>query len=299
MRRDDLHGFVPAAVTPFAPTGEIMWDAFSEVLDFLVRRGATAICIAGDNGESWALDAGERGRLVRHAKDQLGDRVPVILGISAPTMGAVSGYIRAAEENGADALLSMPPTYVLKASDAELTARFAQIADQTDLPVILYNSPRRAGHGLSIDQIERLCDTANVIGIKESERDLFHHVHLLHRLAERISVMTGPAHYILPGFALGARGFIATGPEFIGPSPARLGEIALAPGTETYRSAQHQLTVLYETLMRLGTWPSALKAGLNLIGVPAGVPRDPVMPLGPDDRDTLRRLFDDLGLSRS
>ena len=298
MNRDDLQGFVPATVTPFAETGEIMWDAYSEVLDFLVARGASAICVAGDNGESWALSAEERGRLVRHAKDRLGHDMPVVLGISAPTFGAVSAYIRAAEENGADALLSMPPTYVLKASDDELLGRFTRIAETTTLPVILYNSPRRAGVSLKVDQIERLCDAVNIIGVKESQRDFFHHSHLLHRLSDRISVMTGPSHYILLNYGLGARGFIATGPELVSVRPSELAGIAREPDTPAYRQAQNELTVIYETLMRVGTWPSALKAALELVGVPAGVPREPVMRASAGDVDVLRRMMDDLGLAR-
>lgn len=299
MNRDQLQGFVPAAVTPFSDSGEIMFDAFAAVLDFLVARGASAICVAGDNGESWALSAEERGRLVRFAKDHLGADIPVILGISAPTMKGVSEYIGAAEENGADALLSMPQTYVLKASDDELKARFEKISAATDLPIILYNSPRRAGISLSVDQIENLCNAANIIGLKESQRDFFHHSHLLQRLAERISVMTGPSHYILPAFGLGARGFIATGPEFISARPSDLAEIALAPGSPAFRQAHNELTTIYETLMRVGTWPSALKATLELIGVPAGIPRDPVLRLGPADTDALRAMLDSLGLSRT
>ena len=298
MNRETLRGFVPATVTPFSASGEIIWDAYSAVLDFLVSRGATAICVAGDNGESWALSAAERGQLVRHARDHLGADMPIILGISAPTMDAVSGYIRAAEENGADALLSMPPTYVLKASDDELAARFEKISDATTLPIVLYNSPRRAGVSLSIDQIERLCDSANIIGLKESERDFFHHSHLLQRLSERISVMTGPSHYILPNFGLGAGGFIATGPEFISARPSDLSDIAREPGSAAYLNAHNELTVTYETLMRVGTWPSALKATLELIGVPAGVPRDPVMSASAEGVDALRKMLDRLGLSR-
>lgn len=298
MNRETLGGFVPATVTPFSEGGEIMWDAFSDVLDFLVSRGASAICVAGDNGESWALSAAERGQLVRHAKTHLGAKVPVILGVSAPTFDAVSGYIRAAEENGVDALLSMPPTYVLKASDEELLRRFERISKATDLPIILYNSPRRAGVSLTVDQIERLTDAANIIGLKESQRDFFHHSHLLRRLADRISVMTGPSHYILPCFGLGSRGFIATGPELISARPSELSVIAQDPGSPAFRQAHNELTLIYETLMRVGTWPSALKAALDLIGVPAGLPRDPVMRASAEDVDVLRHLLDRLGLPR-
>lgn len=297
MKPADLHGYVPAVATPFAPSGDIMEDAFADLLDFLVERGASSICIAGDNGESWALSPQERGRLVRLAKDRVD--VPIMLGISAPTWDASAKYIRAAEENGADAVLSMPQTYVLKASEAELMARFEKVHGATDLPVVLYNSPRRMGFSLSVDQTERLADNFNIIGIKESQRDFFYHTHLLERMAGRISVMTGPCHYIMPAFGLGAVGFIATGPEFITAKPSDLRDMALRAPGDAYRQAHYELTVIYEMLMGLGTWPAAFKAALGLIGLPAGVPRDPVMALDDAGLDAIKACFDRLGISYS
>lgn len=296
MNKDDLHGYVPAIATPFNAAGEIMEDAFVDLFEFLIGRGATTICIAGDNGESWALDASERGRLVRLAKDTAKGRVHVMMGISAPTIDASLAYVRAAEDNGADVLLSMPQTYVLKASEAELMARFDAVSAATKKPLVLYNSPRRMGFSLSVDQIERLLNNHNVIGIKESQRDFFHHTHLLARLGGRFSVMTGPCHYIMPAFALGAKGFIATGPEFTDLMPPEMAVVGAAAPDEPYRKAHYQLTVLYELLMGTSTWPAAFKAALNLIGLPAGVPRDPVLPSTPADIDKIKRTFDQLGI---
>lgn len=299
MQKQDLHGYVPAIATPFNDKGEIMEDAFVDLFEFLLSRGATCICIAGDNGESWALNATERGRLVRLAKDTAKGRVPVMMGISAPTIDASLAYVKAAEDNGADVLLSMPQTYVLKASEAELMARFDKVSAATNLPLVLYNSPRRMGFSLTIDQTERLLDNHNVIGIKESQRDFFYHTHLLKRLGHRMSVMTGPCHYILPAFALGAKGFIATGPEFTAARPSDMAAIGAGTPDDTYRDTHYQLTVLYELLMGTGTWPAAFKAALNLIGQPAGVPRDPVLPLTDADTDKIKRCFDELGISYS
>lgn len=297
MNKDDLHGYFPAIATPFNAAGEIMEDAFADLFEFLIARGATGVCIAGDNGESWALSAAERGRLVRLAKDLAKGRVHVMMGISAPTIDASIAYIKAAEDNGADVLLSMPQTYVLKASEAELMARFDRIAAATKLPLVLYNSPRRMGFSLTIDQTERLLNAHNVIGIKESQRDFFYHTHLLNRLGDKMAVMTGPCHYIMPAFALGAKGFIATGPEFTMTKPSEMAAIALGAPNDLYRKTHLELTVLYEMLMGLGTWPAAFKAALNLIGQPAGVPRDPVMALAPSDVDKIRKTFDQLGIS--
>ena len=296
MNKSDLHGFVPAIVTPFSSTGEIMLDAFEEIFEFLIARGATTICIAGDNGESWTLSASERGQLARHAKDKSGGRVKIMMGISAPTIDSSLDYIKAAEDSGVDVLLSMPQTYVLKASDREVMHRFDQVSAATKLPLVLYNSPRRAGFSLSVDQIESLTNHHNVIGIKESERDFFHHTKLLSRLGNKLSVMTGPCHFILPNFALGAAGFIATGPEFTDMLPSDMAKAGRNESEEAYRHAHNQLTSLYELLMGTATWPAGFKAALNLIGLPAGVPRDPVLAATTEDIDRIKNTFDQLGV---
>ncbi|MCT4607616.1 MAG: dihydrodipicolinate synthase family protein [Pelagimonas sp.] len=297
MHKEDLHGYVPAIATPFDEKGNIMEDAFVDLFEFLIARGATSVCIAGDNGESWALNADERGRLVRLAKDTAKGRVHVMMGISAPTIDASLAYVRAAEENGADALLSMPQTYVLKASEAELMTRFEKVSAATDKPLVLYNSPRRMGFSLTVDQTETLLNHHNIIGIKESQRDFFYHTHLLSRLGDKLSIMTGPCHYIMPAFGLGAKGFIATGPEFTDLLPSDMAAVGTSAPDETYRKAHYQLTVLYELLMGTATWPASFKAALNLIGQPAGVPRDPVLPATQADIDKIKRTFDQLGIS--
>jgi 4-hydroxy-tetrahydrodipicolinate synthase len=108
--------------------------------------------------------------------------------------------------------------------------------------------------------------------------------------------MIGPCHYIFPALALGAAGFIATGPELLGAAAGRLTALGTqAPGPEQAR-LHYQLTVLYEMLMGTGTWPAALKAALTLLGQPAGVPRDPVLPLPPAQLAALRRTMIELDL---
>jgi 4-hydroxy-tetrahydrodipicolinate synthase len=296
LTRETAVGPIPAVVTPFTDTGEIMEDAFREVVERQIAIGAGGICVAGDNGESWALDAAERARLTRLAVDQARGRVPVVMGASAATAKATIAYGRAALEAGAAALLVMPQPYVLKASRDELLRRFAALAEAVDLPIVAYNTPRRSGIDLTVDDIVAICDAAPVVAIKESSRDFFHHTHLLDRLRDRISVLTGPSHYILPCVGLGARGFIATGPELLGKDCARIMPLGSAAPSAEYREMHRRLTVLYQMLMGTGTWPAALKASLNLLGWPAGVPREPVMPLAGAELEKIRRTLGELGL---
>lgn len=289
-------GFIPAVVTPFDGKGAIVEESFEALVDWLIGCGATAIAVAGDNGESWTLDAEERARLTRLAVDTSAGRVPVVVGVSAPGAAQTIRYAQAVVDAGAAGVLAMPQTYVLKATRDELMRRFEALAGAVDTPVILYNSPRRTGINLTPADVEALLDVAPIVAIKESNRDFFHHTHLLERLRERIAVLVGPCHYIFPGIALGAKGFIATGPELLGPVAGRLTEMAAAaPGPEM-RALHYKLTVIYQTLMGVGTWPSSFKAALSLIGQPAGVPRDPVLPLAGPDLDVLRRTLEELGL---
>lgn len=296
LTRDGLRGFVPAVVTPFDTAGAIQEEAFRQIVERMIGDGAGGICVAGDNGESWSLSLEERARLTRLAVDQAAGRVPVIAGASAPGSAQTIAYARAARDAGAAAVLVMPQTYVMKATRSELLRRFETLARGVELPVVLYNSPRRAVIELSVDDVEAICGVAPVIGIKESNRDFGHLTRLLMRMGERIAVLVGPAYYILPGVALGASGFLSTAPEFLGPAAGRLMEIGRGAPDAGFVEAHGRLTVLYETLMSLGTWPAALKAGLGLLGLPAGVPRDPVLPLEPAAVEKLKATLERLGL---
>jgi 4-hydroxy-tetrahydrodipicolinate synthase len=296
LDQHSLKGFVPAIVTPFAPSGEIMMDAFSDLVGWLIDIGADGICVAGDNGESWTLDVEERGRLTRVAVDRAAGRLPVLTGCSAPSSTQTIRYARAAAEAGAAGLLLLPQTYVLKATREELLRRAEALAKAVSLPIVAYNSPRRTGIDLTLDDLDALMGVAPIIGIKESNRDFFHHTHLLEKFRDRLAIMVGPCHYIFPGLALGAKGFIATGPELLGKQAGHLTALGTqAPGPEQ-AALHYKLTVLYQMLMGTGTWPSAFKAALTLLGQPAGVPRDPVLPLPPEQVDSLRRTMAELGL---
>ena len=297
MNKEDLHGFVPAVVTPFNVAGDIMEDEFISLVKWLIGQGATAICVSGDNGESWALSAAEKGRLTRLAVDASAGDVPVITGCSAPTLINSVSIALEAKENGASAVLSMPQTYVLKTTRDELLGRFEKLNAAIDMSIIAYNSPRRAGLNLSVDDIGAIMDVAPIIGIKESNRDYFHHSHLINRYADKMAIMVGPCHYIMSGIALGAHGFIATGPEFLGDDTRNITALAKQKPSGKQAEIHHKLTVIYELLMGHSTWPAAFKAALNLIGQPAGVPRDPVYAATPDVVDEIRKTFEKLGIS--
>jgi 4-hydroxy-tetrahydrodipicolinate synthase len=291
-----LKGFVPAVVTPFNSSGEIQFGDFETIIRWCLDIGAGGICIAGDNGESWALSIDERRALLAAARSIVNGRVPLILGSSAATTRQSIHYAEVAATEGADAILLMPQTYVLKATRSELLAHFRKVAAAVRIPIVLYNSPRRSGISMSVDDISAVADAAPVVALKESSRDVDHLSHVIHRLGRRVAIMTGPAPFIFLGAALGAAGFIATGPELLGKTATRLMDVGRAAPNEDYRQLHHSLTVLYQTLMGLGTWPAALKAALNAIGLPAGLPREPVEALSSADQAKMISVLRELSI---
>jgi 4-hydroxy-tetrahydrodipicolinate synthase len=293
----EIAGNIPAVVTPFDEVGAIDWDAFATLLEWHIARGVDGICVAGDNGESWALSFEERQELATRAAETIDGRVALVVGATATSNRRSAELAAMAAGAGADAVLLMPQTYVLKASRDELVARFALVAEATDIPIIFYNSPRRAGIDVSMEELAAVREVAPIVGIKESSRDFFHTSHLLEHFAETIAVLIGPCHYILPGIALGARGFIATGPELLrAESMGRLLSVGREEPGDEYRKLHHQLTGIYEALMGAGTWPAALKAALVMKGQPAGIPREPILPLDEASTAKLRSALVGLGV---
>lgn len=290
-------GVFPAIVTPFRQDGSIDNGAFASIVERFAEWGIHGLVVSGHNGESWALRPGERAQLTRIARRALGDRIPVVVGIDAPAAADIIIEAHEVLEAGADGIMVEPPYLVTTATSDETRTRFGMVLDGAGCPVILYDNPRRTQINLSIDVLEELAQHERVAGIKESYRDLTHLILLTRRVPEHVTVFVGPAPFILPGLLMGARGFISSGPlELLGPKAVELFNAARAGDMARARPLAYASTAMYPVLFGLGTWPASLKAAMEMVGLPAGIPRLPVLPLDRDGREKLRRSLDELGL---
>lgn len=294
-----VHGNVPAVVTPFDAAGEVRYGDFAQLVRWHLSCGVDGICVAGDNGESWTLSLEERRRLAETAVQIAAKKVPVVMGASGISAKQSIAYAEAAAAAGVDALMIGPQAYVMKATTKELVQRMQTIHRAVPLPIVLYNSPRRTNISLTIDTMRAITEAVNIIGLKEASREFFYVSHILHHFADKLAVLIGPAPFIIPGLQLGAAGFISSGPELFGGIGPELMAVAGKPLTPELRKLHFRLTRIYETLMSLGTWPSALKAGHALIGQPGGLPRDPVLPLSDADTATLSAVMTEVGISHA
>ncbi|MDP6884495.1 MAG: dihydrodipicolinate synthase family protein [Rhodospirillales bacterium] len=192
-------------------------------------------------------------RNITIAAELMKDRVPVLGGTGGIITHRVAELTLAAKKAGCAGAMIMPPYYAM-VNRKEVVQHYKTISDTANLPILLYNSPRRTGGvNIDIDTLGALCDALPVVGIKESSRDFFHQSHVIRQFARRISVLIGPGHYVFPGLALGAAGFLATGAEFLGDSVGRIRPLAAAKPCAEARDLHHALTTVYQTLMSLGT----------------------------------------------
>lgn len=291
-----IEGFVPAVVTPFDRNGEILVEDFEALIEWHLAQGADSICLAGDNGEAWTLSLKDRRCIAEAAVRIIAGRVPIVMGASTTMAKQSIAYAEIAAEAGCHALMIGPQSYVMKTTTSELVDRFKAIHAAVPLPMVVYNSPRRTGLNLDPAMLGAVCDAVPVIGLKEASRDVFHMTEILRDFSDRIAVLVGPCPFILWGIGMGARGFISSGPELFGTLASRLMAMGRAAPNEEYRRVHNDLTLIYQTLMGTGTWPSALKAALSLVGAPAGLPRDPVQSLAGADLIKLTTVLDGLGL---
>ncbi len=293
-----IEGLFSVTVTPFGADDALDLGAFATILRWHIARGSAGLAIAADNGEASLLTLTERQAMAETAVRVADGRVPVIMGAMGTHAFTAADTIKMAEvaaAAGVDALLLSPAPYNGQATRAELVGRFRDIHRAVPLPIVAYNNPRHFGVGIEGDTLAQLIDTVDVVAVKQSSRDFRDVSYAIERFGDRVSMMVGCAWLIIPALSLGAAGVLSTGVDLLG-SSARLLDLARGPASPARTRLHLAMSRAYSFLLETGSAPSALKALLGMIGLPAGHPRLPVLPLGADDQERLRALFTDLGV---
>ncbi|HET8729029.1 MAG TPA: dihydrodipicolinate synthase family protein [Alphaproteobacteria bacterium] len=274
-----VSGYCPVTVTPFDDSGAFVPDAFAEILQWHITNGADGLVIGADNGEASLLTPEDRRRMADIAVREAGGKIPVVMGAigsHAFTADETARMVQIAADAGVTAALVAPTPYVGQASDAEVIGRFKATYDAVNLPIIAYNNPRHFGVPIEGDRLESLMGEVDLIGIKQSSRHFLDISKSIDRFADRICIFMGCGYLMMPGLAMGAGGIMSTGIDLLRGDAARVTPLARAAWTEETRALHLKIGQAYTLLLETGTAPSALKAALNAIGLPAGVPRPPV-----------------------
>ncbi len=292
----DWHGPMPAVVTPFDAGGGIDEAAFRANLELCIDAGMTGLVVGGCTGEFWAMTADERQRIMEIGVETAQGRVPVIGGTAAVTTGEAVQLTRMAKDVGCAGAMMLPPYFVRPDAD-DIVAHFQAVSDAVELPLMLYNLPSGAVD-LTADVVDRLADVDTVVAIKDSTLDFNSFYKTLTVANDRIKVFMGRVnHFGLAAVELGVAGFISSSPNYWGREFVEFYQACEARDRDRSRDLQAKARALDDLIGGGGRNPyAAVKAAMNILGLPGGTPRLPLRPLGEPHLGELRHGLARLGL---
>jgi 4-hydroxy-tetrahydrodipicolinate synthase len=289
-----VKGIIAAVITPFGEDGSVNEEEFANLLRFLLKAGIVGMFISGNAGEFYALSREEKILLVRAARKTLGTAAPIIFGSGCATTAETVALTQAAEAEGADIVTVITP-YLIKPSEDELYDHFAAVLGATRLPVLLYNNPAVTGVPVSVKTVERLLRFENFAGIKDSSGDLALTLDFLRIGKDRLSVFAGRDGLILSTLIHGGDGAVSSVASACPELAVDIHREFAAGRLDAAREAQMKFAKLRQQFS-LGTFPAVVKEILSIRGFRTGVPRLPVKPLRPENREILSRVLRDLAL---
>lgn len=285
----NLRGIYTPIVTPFDAGENVNFEVFQPLIEYLLSNGVTGLIPGGTTGEVYALSESERLEIFRRVKEIAGSGAALIAGTNSGATRDVVRYSQLAEKMGYDALMVAVPPYS-RPTQRELLAHYRAVAASVGIPVILYNFPWRAGSEIGYEVLDGLTQVENVIGIKEASGDFSRLYEMILRYGDRYQIICGSDDQALDYFLWGSTSWIA-GAASCAPRPhADVLDAALAGDFSAARAHMRKLLPLMRNL-ESGSYIQKVKAGCELVGIPVGKPRQPLLPLPEADWLEFERIF--------
>ena len=302
--RPMLRGAFTALVTPFTATGELDESAFRRLVRWQILAGIDGLVPCGTTGESPTLSEGERERLIAATVEIAAERpsrtrVRVVAGTGSYDTAATIRATRRAAELGADAALVVAP-YYNRPDGRMLEAHYRAIADEGDLPIVVYNVPSRTGTNVDTDTFLRLAEHPRVVAVKEASGNLEQIARICRDRPRDVAVLAGDDAWTLPVLAMGGDGVVSVASNEIPGELVTLCAAAMAGDWDTARRTHERWLPLFLGNFRGGPNPVPAKAALVLMGLlDTDAVRAPLLPLDPDARAAMAVTLRSLGLTEA
>jgi 4-hydroxy-tetrahydrodipicolinate synthase len=264
---------ITAMVTPFDKDGAIDWDGVAKLAQHLADHGHDAIAVNGTTGEAPTTKTSEKLEIIRVVKSTVGDRVKILTGAGDNETAYTVEQAKRCAEVGADGLLIVTP-YYNKPPQAGIEAHFKAVASATDLPIMMYDIPGRAGVEIEQDTICRLSEVKNIVALKDAKGNPASTSWVIQRTG--LPVYSGDDILNLPLLSIGAVGFVSVCGHTVGNELREMLD-AWFSGNAARALEIHQklLPVFTGTFRTQGA--ILTKAALTMLGLPGGYTRLPLV----------------------
>lgn len=294
----NLKGSIAALVTPMDSDGEINWEGLEELIQWHIRSNTSGLVIVGTTGESATLDVAEHVQLIERAVDISEGKIKIIAGTGANSTKEAIYLTNSAKSAGADASLLVTP-YYNKPTQEGLYQHYMMIADEVDLPQILYNVPSRTGCDLLNETVLRLVDHENIVGLKDATGDLARLKDIINKLTPKqegaFSLFSGDDPTATEFIINGGVGTISVTANIVPKIIAEICDYALSGEVEAAIELDKRLIKLNEILFAESN-PIPTKWMLNRIGRISDGIRLPLTPLNPKFHKQAEQILKDLHL---
>jgi len=286
-------GAMVAIITPFKD-GKVDFEALGGLIDWHIAEGTDAIIPCGTTGEAATLAYDEHTAVVRFTVEKVAGRVPVIAGSGSNSTDETIMLTRQAREVGADAALLITP-YYNKPTQEGLYRHFKAVADDVDIPIILYNVPGRTSVNMLPATVERCSQIKNIVGVKEATANLQQISEIIDLCGADFSVLSGDDFTVLPTLAVGGHGVISVTGNCAPADMAGLCD-AWSAGDRTEAKRLHYKLQPLNQAMFYETNPIPVKTALGMMGRCTPEFRLPLCPMSDGNREKLGRVMKAYGL---
>jgi len=285
-------GAMVALVTPFQE-GEIDWQTLDELIDFQIEGGIDGIVPVGTTGESPTLSPEEHKQFIERVVQAVGGQVPVIAGAGSNSTAEAIEYTEFSKKVGADATLQVGP-YYNKPTQEGFYQHFKAIAEEVDLPIVLYNIPGRCGAGMTPETVARLAELENIVAIKEATGSLDQASEIANRCD--ITIISGDDSLTLPLASVGGKGVISVVANIVPADVKAMTDLILEGDLVSARQWHNKLFTLCKSMLTLATNPIPIKAAMAILNMCSDELRLPMTPLEENKKVILKKTLENYGL---
>jgi 4-hydroxy-2-oxoglutarate aldolase len=287
--------FTPIA-TPFTSENTLDEKALAGNVKRWMTTPLTGLVVLGSNGEAPQLEDEEADRVIEIVRAGMPKDRPLIAGTGRESTKATIAATRRAADLGADAALVRTPSFFKSQMTSDIFMRhYAEVADASRIPVLLYNVTMYTGVTLGADAVEQLSAHPNIVGMKESGNDLLYITECVNRTPEDFTVLAGSATTLFQSLCAGVDGAVLALAALLPDECVQLVKLVKENRIAEARALQHRITPLARSIGG-GFGITGLKAALDLLGFNGGLPRPPLRPASKQIVDTIRGQLDALGV---
>jgi len=285
-------GAMVALVTPFQG-GQVDFETLDELVEFQLDGGIDGIVPVGTTGESPTLSHEEHKQVIERVVKSVRGQVPVVAGAGSNSTAEAIELTAFSKKVGADATLQVGP-YYNKPMQEGFYQHFKAIAEEVDLPMVLYNIPGRCGAGMTPETIARLAEVENIVAIKEATGSLDQASEIAARCD--ITIISGDDSLTLPLASIGGKGVISVVANIVPADVKAMTDLILEGDLVSARQWHKKLFALCKSMLTLATNPIPIKAAMAMLNMAPEELRLPMTPLEESKKAVLRQTLADYGL---